>query len=194
VNVTITGTVDLTLATTGTITPAVGTSESVTTPANNTDANSGSDKAVWVIPSPDLAMTYATGGANTIQLDNIGRKKVKVSAQVKMGDVDSGSAAGKWTMAGAPDVSKFSVGIKATPTLPATNDPTFVGTISTAFNSLGTATPAVDGTAVDLVTGFKKQHDPVQIDLEYMTPTDITANDEFDGSHIVTVTLTGTAD
>lgn len=199
VNVTIVGTVDLTLAgSTGTgVTVGAGSA----TGTANTDANFANDKVTWVIPNPDLSMTYATDGS--ILLDNIGKKKVTVTAQVLGANVDTGAAVGKWNMAATPAISNFALGIKLSPTLAAGNDPAIDAGVDGVFASLGAATgpvagpPPVAGTPgslLTLVTGFKKQHDPVKIDLEYKTPTDITDNNEFDGSHVVQITLAGAAD
>lgn len=198
VNVTITGTVDLTLAGSTGTGVSVGTGSSSGTA--NTDANFAADKVTWTIPSPDLALTYTTDGS--ILLDNIGKKKVAVTAQVLAASVDTGAAVGKWNMAAVPTVSKFALGIKLTATGAAGNDPVIAAAVDGIFGSLGAATApivtppsaGIPGTLVSLVSGFKKQHDPVKIDLEYKTPTDITDNNEFDASHIVTITLAGAAD
>lgn len=197
VNVTIIGTVDLTLIAAGSgVAASGGTSEAAV--GNNTDADATSDKVAWTLNNPDLGETHTTGlnGYGTISLDNIGRKKVAVTAQVTSTSVDTGAAVGKWTLAAAPAVSRFGLKIKATAgaSAPTVN--------ATAFTDLGPASPAivapptaaVEGPIVNLVSGFKKQHDAVQIDLEYKTPTDITDNNEFDGSHVVTITLAGAAD
>lgn len=200
VRVSITGTVDLTLAgSTGTGVTVGAGSNSATA---NTDADFANDKVTWAIANPDLAQTYQTDGS--ILLDNIGKKKVTVTAQVLGANVDTASAGGKWTMAASPAVSKYSLGIKVSATGAAGNDPTIDPAVGGAsYAAFGIATPAVvgpppvpavDSTLLTLVTGFKKQHDPVKIDLEYKTPTDITNNDEFDNTHVHTITLAGAAD
>jgi len=200
VRVSITGTVDLTLAgSTGTGVTVGAGSNSATA---NTDADFANDKVTWNIANPDLDVAYTTDGS--ILLDNIGKKKVTVTAQVLGANADTATAGGKWTMAATAAVSQYSLGIKVAATGGAGNDPAIDPAVAGAsFASFGSAAPAVvgppavaavNGTLVTLVTGFKKQHDPVKIDLEYHTPTDITNNDEFDNTHIHTITLAGAAD
>lgn len=182
--------------------------DSVASGSNGTGA---SDLVKWEILTPLLGQVRATdAGADAaiyFRLDNVGNKKVDITAEIPNATAeDSVGAAigdGHWEVGAAAGTSIFRLEIRATDSgvntfdalLNPTGDPVSGIVAPAVLDNPGYTDLGPVGTGpIDLVHGWKRFQNHLEVDLRYSTPTDTTDDaTEFDVFHVTTITIATTA-